>query len=146
MTSNAGAKEMSGSVIGFGERSGDALSKGTDALTKLFNPEFRNRLDAVLTFAPLTREVMRMIVKKFIAEVSEQLKQKKVVLDMEDEAIDWLSLKGYDPVFGARPLSRLVQTDIKDPLSDEILFGRLTRGGRVVIRVLNDKLEFSYLS
>ncbi|MGC2063043.1 MAG: ATP-dependent Clp protease ATP-binding subunit ClpA [Thermodesulfovibrionales bacterium] len=146
MTSNAGAKEMSGSVIGFGERSRDALSKGTDALTKLFNPEFRNRLDAVMTFAPLTREVMRMIVKKFIAEVSEQLKQKKVVLDMEDEAIDWLSLKGYDPVFGARPLSRLVQTDIRDPLSDEILFGRLSKGGRVVIKLLNDKLEFSYPS
>jgi len=146
MTSNAGAKEMSGSVIGFGERGGDALSKGTDALTKLFNPEFRNRLDAVMTFAPLTREVMRMIVKKFVAEVSEQLKQKKVVLDMEDEAIDWLSLKGYDPVFGARPLSRLVQTDIRDPLSDEILFGRLTKGGRVVIRLSNDRLEFNYLS
>jgi ATP-dependent Clp protease ATP-binding subunit ClpA len=146
MTSNAGTKEMSGNVIGFGERSGDALSKGADALAKLFNPEFRNRLDAVLTFAPLTREVMRLIVKKFVAEVSEQLKQKKVVLAMEDEAIDWLGLKGYDPVFGARPLSRLVQTDIKDPLSDEILFGRLTRGGRVVVRLLNNKLEFSYPS
>lgn len=146
MTSNAGAKEMSGSVIGFGERSGDALSKGTDALTKLFNPEFRNRLDAVMTFAPLTREVMRMIVKKFITEVSEQLKQKKVFLDMDDAAIDWLSLKGYDPVFGARPLSRLVQAEIRDPLSDEILFGHLTRGGRVVIRRSNDKLEFSYLT
>ncbi|MBA4371319.1 MAG: ATP-dependent Clp protease ATP-binding subunit ClpA [Thermodesulfovibrio sp.] len=146
MTSNAGAKEMSGSVIGFGERAGDALSKGTDALVKLFNPEFRNRLDAIMTFAPLTREVMRMIVKKFISAVSEQLRQKKVVLDMEDEAVDWLSLKGYDPVFGARPLARLVQTEIQDPLSDEILFGRLTRGGRVVIRLLNDKLDFSVQS
>lgn len=145
MTSNAGAQEMSGSAIGFGERSRDTLSKGKDALTKLFNPEFRNRLDAIMTFAPLTREVMRLIVKKFIAEVSEQLRQKKVSLDIDDEAIDWLGLKGYDPVFGARPLRRLVQTEIQDLLSDEILFGRLTRGGSVVIRLQHDKLEFSYL-
>ncbi len=144
MTSNAGAKEMSENVIGFGERSRDALSKGTDALTKLFNPEFRNRLDAVMTFAPLTPEVMRMIVKKFVSEVSAQLKQKKVLLDIDDDAIEWLALKGYDPVFGARPLTRLVQTEIRDPLSDEVLFGRLAKGGRAAIKLKADKLLFDY--
>jgi ATP-dependent Clp protease ATP-binding subunit ClpA len=144
MTSNAGAKEMSGNVIGFGERSLDALSKGADALTKLFNPEFRNRLDAVMTFAPLTPEVMKMIVNKFVSEVSVQLKQKKVLLDIDDAAIDWLALKGYDPAFGARPLTRLVQTEIRDPLSDEVLFGKLARGGRVAITLKSGKLSFGY--
>lgn len=144
MTSNAGAKEMSGNVIGFGERSLDALSKGADALTKLFNPEFRNRLDAVMTFAPLTPEVMKMIVNKFVSEVSAQLKQKKVLLDIDDAAIDWLALEGYDPAFGARPLTRLVQTEIRDPLSDEVLFGKLARGGRVAITLKSGKLSFGY--
>jgi len=144
MTSNAGAKEMTGNVIGFGERSQDALSKGRDALTKLFNPEFRNRLDAVISFAPLTPEVMRKIVGKFIAEVSAQLKQKKVTLQVRDDAVDWLAAKGYDPVFGARPLSRIIQSDIRDPLSEELLFGRLMKGGRAVVGLKDDTLEFSY--
>ncbi len=144
MTSNAGAKEMSGSVIGFGERSRDALSKGKDALTKLFNPEFRNRLDAIISFRPLSPDIMRQIVIKNMAAVTGQLKQKKVTLRISDEAIGWLAARGYDPVFGARPLSRLIQTEIEDPLSEEVLFGRLLRGGKVGIGLKEDRLTFDY--
>lgn len=144
MTSNAGAKEMSGNVIGFGERSSDALSKGREALTKLFNPEFRNRLDAVITFQPLKPEVMRMVVRKFVDEVAVQLRQKKVRLEISEEAIDWLAAKGFDPVFGARPLARLVQSEVRDPLAEELLFGKLAKGGRVLIAMKKGRLDFSF--
>ncbi len=144
MTSNAGAREMGRGVIGFGERGRDTGSKSKEAIDKLFNPEFRNRLDATITFAPLTSEIMKKVVDKFIAELAGQLKQKKVLVTISDGAVNWLASKGYDPVYGARPLARLIQTTIKDVLSEEMLFGRLKKGGDVFISLKGDELSFAY--
>ncbi|MEJ2695020.1 MAG: ATP-dependent Clp protease ATP-binding subunit ClpA [Candidatus Sulfobium sp.] len=144
MTSNAGAKEMDRSVIGFGDRSRDNRSKGADAVNRLFNPEFRNRLDATISFSPLTADTMKQIVGKFIGELSGQLAGKRVRLVISDGALDWLASKGYDPLYGARPLSRVLQTDIKDVISDELLFGRLKNGGTVSIGFKGGKLSFRY--
>ena len=128
MTSNAGAREMSAQAIGFaGGRAGD----GHRELERLFSPELRNRLDEVVTFAALGPAVMSRVVDKFVAEVAEQLRERRVALELSDAAREWLAAKGYDPVFGARPLARVIQTELKDRLADEVLFGRLARGGRV---------------
>ena len=144
MTSNAGARDMNRSVIGFGDRSEDSRSKGTEAINRLFNPEFRNRLDGVIPFGHLTPEIMKRVVDKFIGELRKQLGQKKVELSLSPEALQWLAEKGYDPLYGARPLGRLIQTEISDALSDEILFARLKGGGRVSISLENDRLTFDY--
>ncbi len=144
MTSNAGAKEMTKSVIGFGDRGSDSSATSRDAIGKLFSPEFRNRLDSVITFSSLTPVIMTRVVGKFVSEVRSQLAQKKVTLVLSDGALDWLASKGYDPLFGARPLGRVIQTEIKDVLSDEVLFGRLKRGGLVTVDVKNDRLVFTY--
>lgn len=144
MTSNAGTSEMSKNSIGFGDRSGDTLSKGKDAVNKLFSAEFRNRLDSSLTFNSLNRDIMKKIVEKFLKELSRQLEPKKVVIDVSDSAVDWLVENGYDPQYGARPLGRLIQTAIKDTLSDELLFGKLLKGGKVLIDLDRDKLSFEY--
>jgi ATP-dependent Clp protease ATP-binding subunit ClpA len=144
MTSNAGAREMSKNTIGFGEHSQDASYKGEDAVKKLFNPEFRNRLDSVITFSSLDHEVMKKIVHKFLDELSLQLKQKKVSVEISEEAITWLASKGYDPVYGARPLSRLIQSEIKDILSDEVLFGRLAKGGSAVVGLKDEKIDIVF--
>ncbi|MDA8433140.1 MAG: ATP-dependent Clp protease ATP-binding subunit ClpA [Nitrospiraceae bacterium] len=144
MTSNAGAQEMVKDVIGFGDRGGDAKSKGKDAITRLFSPEFRNRLDGTITFNGLTPGIMRQVVGKFLEELRGQLSQKKVRIDLSEEAAEWLAARGYDPLYGARPLARLMQTEVKDALSDELLFGRLRKGGSVLVKVKDDKLEFQY--
>lgn len=144
MTSNAGAMDMDKSVVGFGDRDKDSQAKGKDAVNKLFTPEFRNRLEAIIAFDPLSPAVMKRVVDKFIAELNTQLKQKKVALALSDEARDWLAEKGYDARNGARPLSRIIQSEIKDPLSDEILFGKLKKGGTVHISVSEERLAFSY--
>jgi ATP-dependent Clp protease ATP-binding subunit ClpA len=144
MTSNAGAKEMDKGTIGFGDRKDDSSSKGGEAIKKLFNPEFRNRLDAIITFNPLNPEVMKMVVEKFITDLGKRLGGKKVTIDVTGAARDWLAKKGYDDKFGARPLARLIQTEIKDALSEELLFGRLKKGGSVTIDLKGDKLEFEY--
>ena len=144
MTSNAGAKEMDMGAIGFGDRKDDARSKGGDAIKKLFNPEFRNRLDAIITFNPLTPEVMKKVVDKFIHDLGSQLVQKKVKMDLTDAARDWLAAKGYDDKFGARPLARIIQTEIKDALSEELLFGRLKKGGSVTVDFKEGQIEFVY--
>ncbi len=144
MTSNAGAKDMVRQVIGFGDRSGDAQSKGKDAITRLFSPEFRNRLDGIITFNPLTQGIMRRVVIKFVDELRGQLAEKNVRITLSDEAVDWLASKGYDTMYGARPLARLIQTEIKDVLSDEVLFGRLKKGGNVSIGLKEEKLIFEY--
>jgi ATP-dependent Clp protease ATP-binding subunit ClpA len=135
---------MSRSVIGFGDRSDDSRSKGTEAINRLFNPEFRNRLDGVIPFGHLTTEIMKRVVDKFIGELGKQLGQKKVELSLSSEALQWLAGKGYDPLYGARPLGRLIQTEISDALSEEILFGRLKAGGKVSISLENDRLTFEY--
>jgi ATP-dependent Clp protease ATP-binding subunit ClpA len=144
MTSNAGAREMNRGAIGFGDRSVDTRAKGGDALTKLFNPEFRNRLDATIIFNPLSPGSMKKVVDKFMDELRRQLLRKKVKIVISDEARDWLADKGYDSLYGARPLARLIQTDIKDVLSEEVLFGRLKKGGTVRIGYMDSRLEFEY--
>ncbi|MBW1679427.1 MAG: ATP-dependent Clp protease ATP-binding subunit ClpA [Deltaproteobacteria bacterium] len=134
MTSNAGAREMSASDIGFsGNGSEDKSAKGKKAIEKLFNPEFRNRLDGVITFHSLSIATMEKIVDKFMAELNTQLVHQKARIRLSPQARNWLARHGYDPVFGARPLARLIQKEIKDSLSDEILFGKLTNGGEVFI-------------
>ncbi len=144
MTSNAGAKDIVREVIGFGDRSKDTQSKSTDAITRLFSPEFRNRLDGIITFNPLTLEIMRQVVGKFIKELRGQLTQKNVRITLSDDATDWLASRGFDTMYGARPLARLIQMEIKDALSDEVLFGRLKKGGSVHIKLNKDKLSFEY--
>jgi len=146
MTSNAGAREMSNQNIGFGMGGSiyDAESKGKKAIESFFSPEFRNRLDAIVTFNSLTLEIMEKVVDKFISELKGQLAPKKVSLTLSPDARIWLAKKGHDPRHGARPLSRLIQTEIKDALSDEILFGRLESGGKVFIDLETDKLIFHY--
>ncbi len=142
MTSNAGTREMGTQSIGFGDRGGDTEGKGKKAIEKFFSPEFRNRLDDIINFNSLTVEIMERIVDKFLAELNEQLAAKKVVLSITDDTRSWLAKKGYDPRFGARPLGRVIQTNIKDRLADEILFGRLEKGGQVEVRCTADDLIF----
>jgi ATP-dependent Clp protease ATP-binding subunit ClpA len=144
MTSNAGSREMSANAIGFaGDKARDAKSRGRQAIEKLFSPEFRNRLDAIVTFNPLSLETMETIVEKFILELEAQLRERRVAISLSPEARAYLARKGYDPTFGARPLSRLVQTEVRDPLTDEILFGALESGGTVKIWLDGDKLRFT---
>ncbi len=134
MTSNIGAREISTQSIGFGrQQDEDRAQKGIKAAEKYFSPEFRNRLDATIAFNSLSPELMEMIVDKHIAELNQQLKEKKVRVELEPSARTWLAQKGHDPDYGARPLGRLVQSELKDKLTDEILFGTLTHGG--VVRV-----------
>ena len=144
MTSNAGAREMGKNVIGFGDRAADTRSKGKDAINTLFSPEFRNRLDATITFNALTPEVMKKVVDKFIAEFQRSLTSKKVRITLSEEVRTWLASKGFDPAFGARPLARLIQAEIKDILSEEVLFGKLRKGGKVSISRDEDSLIFTY--
>jgi ATP-dependent Clp protease ATP-binding subunit ClpA len=143
MTSNAGAREMSSSSIGFGgdKPKDDRGDKGLKAVERLFSPEFRNRLDGTVVFGGLSVEIMEMIVDKFIRELENQLAEKKIRVELSPAARRWLAERGYDPAFGARPLSRLIQTEIKDVLSDEILFGRLQHGGYVHIGLMGDPSE-----
>jgi ATP-dependent Clp protease ATP-binding subunit ClpA len=134
MTSNAGAREMSSQAIGFSQKEDEHRSaKGMKAIESLFSPEFRNRLDGIIAFNGLSVEIMERIVDKFITEMEGQLAEKRVKLELSPAARLWLAERGYDPAFGARPLSRLIQTEIKDVLADEILFGRLQQGGLVCI-------------
>jgi ATP-dependent Clp protease ATP-binding subunit ClpA len=144
MTSNAASQEMDRNVIGFGDRRTDNQSKGTAAVNKLFSPEFRNRLDAIITFKPLTSEIMKKVVDKFIHELQIQLQGKKTRIAVSEGARDWLAEKGFDPRYGARPLGRVIQTEIKDILSEEILFGKLSNGGEVYIDIDLDRLRFEY--
>jgi len=142
MTTNAGAREMAGRSIGFSERS--TAERGQEALDRLFSPEFRNRLDAVVQFASLTQEVTERVVDKFIIELDMQLNERKVFLSLTQAARKYLAEKGYDRTFGARPMQRLIHTEIKQPLANELLFGRLQQGGRVVVDADGERLIFRY--
>ena len=130
MTTNAGAQEMSRSSIGFEEQ--DNTTDGLEILKKMFTPEFRNRLDAIIQFDSLPKEVIKTVADKFLVEVQAQLDTKKVLLDIDDEARDWLVENGYDKTMGARPMQRLIQSKIKKELAEDILFGRLSNNGGVV--------------
>ncbi|HEY8537206.1 MAG TPA: AAA family ATPase, partial [Vicinamibacterales bacterium] len=156
MTSNAGSREMSAGSIGFGAagRSGspmadearwqEAKSRSRAAVEKMFSPEFRNRLDAIVTFRPLSQQVMETIVEKFILQLESQLSERKIAFTLLPEARAWLAVKGFDPVYGARPLARVIQREVRDRLTDEILFGRLEHGGTVTIGVEGDALTFEF--
>jgi ATP-dependent Clp protease ATP-binding subunit ClpA len=156
MTSNAGSRELSAGSIGFAEsassrhaidmRSKASQQRSKQAIEKVFSPEFRNRLDAIVSFGPLTPAVMETIVEKFILQLEAQLGERRVAITLQPEARVWLAEKGYDPVYGARPLARVIQTDVRDPLTDEILFGKLENGGTVTISVADGKLTFEYES
>ncbi len=141
MTSNAGAREMAASAIGFG---GGAKGDGQRAVEKLFSPEFRNRLDEVVRFEPLAPESVRRVVDKFVREVEVQLSERKVEIVLSDAARDWLATRGYDERYGARPLLRVIQSELKDRLADEVLFGRLRDGGRVRIDAAGDAIRFEF--
>ena len=127
MTSNAGAFESSRNSMGFSEQ--DNASDSTEAINRAFTPEFRNRLDGIVSFSPLSTDVIRNVVDKFIAQLQGQLDDKGVSLEVADDARDWLAEHGYDAKMGARPMSRLIQDKIKQPLAEEILFGKLVEGG-----------------
>jgi len=144
MTSNAGSREMSAANIGFGQTHKGAQSKGKKAVEKMFSPEFRNRLDGIITFNALDLEIMELIVDKFIAELNQQLGIKKVALTISPAVRTWLAKKGHDPAYGARPLSRVIQAEIKDKLSDSILFGELQNGGLVSLELAGNELAFVY--
>ncbi|MCW8891992.1 MAG: ATP-dependent Clp protease ATP-binding subunit ClpA [Deltaproteobacteria bacterium] len=141
MTSNIGGRDMNILPIGFGERS---ASTPKNALEKTFSPEFRNRLDAVINFAALDGKVMLQVVDKFLNELSAQLAEREVLLKVSAAARKELATRGYDPLFGARPLGRLMQAELSDPLAEKILFGELRKGGEVRIGCAAGKLTFRY--
>jgi ATP-dependent Clp protease ATP-binding subunit ClpA len=147
MTSNAGSREASTTTIGFTEdQSKSSTGRMKSAVERVFSPEFRNRLDAIVTFGSLTPNVMEMIVEKFILQLEAQLAERRVAITLEPNARDWLAVKGYDPMYGARPLSRVIQSDVRNPLTDEILFGRLENGGtvRISLNSARDALDFAF--
>jgi len=134
MTTNSGARDAEANAIGF-EQTADGAGRSMKAIEKLFSPEFRNRLSAIVPFNPLPIEVAEQVVEKIGSELEARLKSRNVSLVIEASALSWLAHKGYDPAFGARPLRRLVEKEISSVLSDEILFGRLARGGQVRVSV-----------
>jgi ATP-dependent Clp protease ATP-binding subunit ClpA len=144
MTSNAGTREMSTQSIGFGDTYRDTPAKGKKAVEQMFSPEFRNRLDDVIGFNALSLEIMEMVVDKFMKELNGQLSVKKVRLAYTAAVRGWLAKKGHDPRYGARPLARVIQTEIKNGLSDAILFGRLQKGGDVALDLADDKITFRF--
>ena len=145
MTSNAGSREASAPAIGFNEdQTGTAQGRMKSAIERVFSPEFRNRLDAIVTFDSLTPAVMEMIVEKFILQLEAQLAEQRVAITLQPEARTWLATKGFDAVYGARPLARVVQSEVRNPLTDEILFGRLEHGGTVSIGLRDEALVFEY--
>jgi ATP-dependent Clp protease ATP-binding subunit ClpA len=142
MTSNAGTREMGNQTIGFGDKTKDTKAKGQKAIERFFSPEFRNRLDGTILFHALTVEIMEQIVDKFIIELNDQMAGKKIYINISDAVRNWLAREGYDPNYGARPLARVIQKKIKDRLADEILFGKLVKGGVVFVDRQNEELTF----
>jgi len=149
LTSNAGSREMSAATIGFGggnasgSRSRTNKLRAKEAVERIFSPEFRNRLDAIVNFQALSPGVMETIVEKFILQLESQLRERRVAITLQPDARAWLAAKGYDPMYGARPLARVIQTDVRDRLTDEILFGALEHGGTVQIGLADDALTFT---
>lgn len=140
MTSNAGASEIVRNSIGFSRQ--DNTNDGLEVIKKQFSPEFRNRLDAIINFAPLDSQTIGLVVDKFIMELDEQLSHKGVTFTVDKAAREWLMEHGYDKAMGARPMARLIQENVKKPLADELLFGKLMHGGHVTLRVKDGKLHF----
>ncbi len=142
MTTNAGAADLAKPAIGFAREG--RTGEDTDAINRMFSPEFRNRLDATITFANLSPEVVARVVDKFVMQLEAQLADRQVNIELSDAARDWLAKAGFDPLYGARPLARVIQESIKKPLAEELLFGRLEKGGTVRVDVVDEKLSFSY--
>jgi len=140
MTTNAGARELSSGGVGF-RNSSETKGSAKGAIERTFTPEFRNRLDAWIAFKPLGLDVIKLVVDKFIRELNGQLAEKRVNIVLGEDAREWLAKHGFDPRFGARPMSRLIHDKIKQPLANEILFGKLADGGTVKIAVEDDKLS-----
>ena len=142
MTTNAGAADAQRNTIGFGRGKADGESE--EAIKRIFTPEFRNRLDAIVAFKPLTPEIIRQVVQKFVLQLEAQLADRNVTIETSDEAADWLAKNGFDELYGARPLARVIQEEIKKPLADDILFGRLSRGGHVRVVLKDGKIAFEF--
>jgi ATP-dependent Clp protease ATP-binding subunit ClpA len=142
MTTNAGASDQAKEAIGFGRDR--RVGEDTAAIERTFTPEFRNRLDAVIAFAPLSKEVIHQVVTKFVLQLEAQLMDRNVHIDLSAQAAEWLGEKGYDDKMGARPLGRVIQEYIKKPLAEELLFGKLTKGGTVRVDVKDDALHLTY--
>ncbi len=140
MTTNAGASDMAKEAIGFGRDAREG--EDADAIKRLFTPEFRNRLDSVITFAGLSPEIVARVVEKFVMQLEAQLADRNVTIELSSAAKEWLAEKGYDRLYGARPLARVIQEYIKKALAEELLFGRLVRGGAVKVTLREGKLEF----
>jgi ATP-dependent Clp protease ATP-binding subunit ClpA len=141
MTTNAGAQEMSRASIGFTTQ--DHSSDGMEIIKRSFTPEFRNRLDAIVQFGPLSAQTIRTVVDKFLVELQVQLDNKKVTLLVDESARDWFAEHGYSPLMGARPMARLIQEKLKKSLAEEILFGSLADGGDVKVSIVNDEVKLS---
>ena len=142
MTTNAGAQEMDRPSIGFTRQ--DHTSDGMEVIRRLFTPEFRNRLDAIVQFNALDPTVITQVVDKFIFELEAQLQEQQVTIEVDESARLWLARHGYEPKMGARPMARIIQQHIKKPLAEELLFGKLAHGGHLIIREEGDKLEFEF--
>jgi ATP-dependent Clp protease ATP-binding subunit ClpA len=140
MTTNAGAADNARASIGFGR--GKVEGEDDKAIQRLFAPEFRNRLDAIVAFKALDSETIKSVVSKFIIQLEAQLADRNITIELTDEAADWLAKNGFDELYGARPLARTIQEHIKKPLADDILFGRLTRGGHVKVTLKDGKIAF----
>jgi len=142
MTTNAGAEAMSRRSIGFNAQ--DHATDGMEVITRTFTPEFRNRLDGIIQFAPLSPQMITHVVDKFLTELQSQLDENQVMLYVDEPAKRWLAERGYDEKMGARPMARLIQESLKKPLAEQILFGELSEGGTVHVSVVNDELSFEY--
>ncbi len=142
MTTNAGASDLAKEAIGFGRVAREGEDE--EAIKRLFTPEFRNRLDAIITFAGLTPEVVGSVVEKFVMQLEAQLADRNVTIELSSAAKEWLAERGYDRLYGARPLARVIQEHIKKPLAEELLFGRLAHGGAVKVGVKEGKLDFEF--
>jgi ATP-dependent Clp protease ATP-binding subunit ClpA len=140
MTTNAGASDMARESLGFGNLTREGEDE--EAVKKMFTPEFRNRLDAIVPFGYLPTDVVNRVVEKFILQLELQLADREVHISLDDEAKTWLTAKGYDKLYGARPMGRLIQEKIKQPLAEELLFGKLVHGGEVKVKLKDDALSF----
>ena len=143
MTTNAGASDLAREAIGFGREG--RVGEDEDAIKRLFTPEFRNRLDATIAFAGLTPEIVGRVVEKFVMQLEAQLADRNVTIELSSAAKEWLSERGYDRLYGARPLARVIQEFVKKPLAEELLFGKLARGGAVKVTMKDGALAFEYI-
>ncbi len=144
MTTNAGASDMARESLGFGNLTREGEDE--EAVKKMFTPEFRNRLDAIVPFGYLPSEVVARVVEKFILQLELQLADREVHISLDDEAKGWLTVRGYDKLYGARPMGRLIQEKVKQPLAEELLFGKLVHGGEVKVHLKDDALAFEITS